>query len=154
MPQGYGRLLGEVKERIRSAQYEATRKVNEELISLYWDIGRLIANRQRNEGWGRSVDETLASDLQTEFSGIGGFSARNIWRMRDLYLTHHDNEKLTPLVAEIGWTHNLVIMEKCKNNLEREFYMRRIRRLAIKDEHTFDFLEPGGEHGERSGRVR
>lgn len=129
-PQDYGRLLGEVKERIRAARYEALRKVNEELISLYWDIGRVIVARQREAGWGKSVVERLAEDLQTEFPGIGGFSARNIWRMREFYLAYHGNEKLTPLVAEIGWTHNLVIMEKCKDELEREFYLRMTRRLG------------------------
>ncbi len=72
--------------------------------------------------------ETLANDLQAEFPGIGGFSARNIWRMRNFYLTYHDNEKLPPLVAEISWTHNLLIMEKCKDDLEREFYLRMSRR--------------------------
>jgi len=129
-PRDYGRLLGEVKERIRAARYEALRKVNTELISLYWDIGRLIVDRQRDAGWGRSVVETLAGDLQAEFPGIGGFSARNIWRMREFYLAYRENEKLTPLVAEIGWTHNLVVMEKCKDDLEREFYLRMTRRLG------------------------
>ena len=129
-PQGYGRLLGEIKERIRSAQYEALRKVNTELISLYWDIGRLIVERQQNAGWGRSVVETLAEDLQAEFPGIGGFSAANLWRMRLFYDTYADNEKLAPMVREIGWSHNLLIMEKCKDDLEREFYLRMTRRLG------------------------
>lgn len=79
IPQDYGHFLGEIKERIRSAQYEALRKVNRELISLYWDIGRLIVERQRGAGWGKSVVENLAEDLQAEFPGIAGFSARNIW---------------------------------------------------------------------------
>ncbi len=130
IPQDYGRLLGEIKERIRSAQYEALRKVNTELISLYWDIGRLIVERQRDAGWGRSVVETLASDLQAEFPGIGGFSAANLWRMRLFYDTYAGNEKLAPLVREIGWTHNLHIMEKCKDDLERKFYLRMSRRLG------------------------
>ncbi len=108
-PQDYGRLLGEIKERIRSAQYEALRKVNRELISLYWDIGRLIVERQRDAGWGKSVVETLASDLQAEFPGIGGFSAANLWRMRHFYDTYAGNEKLAPMVREIGWSHNLII---------------------------------------------
>lgn len=130
IPQDYGRLLGEIKERIRSAQYEALRKVNRELISLYWDIGRLIVERQRDAGWGRSVVETLAEDLRAEFHGIGGFSAANLWRMRLFYDTYADNEKLAPLVREIGWSHNLIIMEKCKDDLEREFYLRMTRRLG------------------------
>lgn len=130
IPQDYGRLLGEVKERIRSAQYEALRKVNRELISLHWDIGRLISERQQDAGWGKSVVETLAEDLQAEFSGISGFSARNIWNMRNFFLTYSENEKLQPLVAEIGWTHNLLIMEKCKDDLEREFYLRMTSKLG------------------------
>lgn len=129
-PQDYGRLLGEIKERIRSAQYEALRKVNRELISLYWDIGRLIVERQQNAGWGKSIVENLANDLQAEFPGIGGFSARNIWNMRNFFLTYSENEKLQPLVAEIGWTHNLIIMEKCKDDLEREFYLRMTWKLG------------------------
>jgi predicted nuclease of restriction endonuclease-like (RecB) superfamily len=135
--QYYGRLLGEIKERIRSAQYEALRKVNTELISLYWDIGRLIVERQRDAGWGNSVVETLASDLQAEFPGIGGFSAPSLWRMRLFYDTYAGNEKLAPMVREIGWTHNLIIMEKCKDDLEREFYLRMTRRLGrIKNVQT------------------
>ena len=61
---------------------------------------------------------------------MAGFSARNIWRMRDFYLTYHRNEKLTPLVAEIGWTHNLVILEKCKDDLQREFYIRMTQKFG------------------------
>ena len=110
-------LLGEIKQRIRSAQYEALKAVNKELISLYWDIGKVIVERQKEEPRGKSVVEQLAKDLQAEFPGIGGFSSRNIWRMRGFYLTYKDSQKLPPLVAEIGWTHNHIILEKCKDNL-------------------------------------
>lgn len=129
-PGNYGELLVEVKQRIRSAQYEALKAVNKELIALYWDIGEAIAIRQQSETWGKSVVEQLAKDLQAEFAGIGGFSARNIWNMRSFYLTYNQNEKLQPMVAEIGWTHNLVIMEKCKDDLEREFYIRMTRKFG------------------------
>jgi len=108
IPQDYGCLLREIEERIRSAPYEALRKVNRESISLYRDIGRLIAERQRDAGWGRSVVEALPADLQAEPLGIGGFSARNIWRMRNFYLTYHEDGKLQPMVAEIGCMHNLL----------------------------------------------
>ncbi len=73
-----GELLVEVKQRIRSAQYEALKAVNKELITLYWDIGRMIVSRQQGETWGESVVEQLARDLQAEFPGINGFSARKI----------------------------------------------------------------------------
>lgn len=131
-PLGYGDLLGEIKERVRSSQYEALRAVNKELIGLYWDIGRMIVERQTREKWGRAVVEKLAQDLHAEFPGIKGFSARNIWRMRDFYLAYFEkNTKLPPLVAEIGWTHNYVILEKCKDDLQREFYIRMTRRFGL-----------------------
>ncbi|MFQ4140914.1 YhcG family protein [Chlorogloeopsis sp. ULAP02] len=126
----YTDLLMEIKQRIRSAQYEALKAVNRELINLYWDIGQMIFTRQQEVGWGKSVVEQLAKDLQAEFPGISGFSARNIWRMRDFYLAYYSKEILPPLVAEIGWTHNIVILEKCKDDIEREFYIRMTRKFG------------------------
>ncbi|MGK7949231.1 MAG: YhcG family protein, partial [Xenococcaceae cyanobacterium] len=126
----YGQLLGEIKQYIRSAQYEALRAVNQKLIALYWDIGKSIVTRQQGETWGKSVVEQLAQDLQQEFPGISGFSARNIWNMRSFYLKYCQNEKLQPLVAEISWTHNLIILQKCKDDLEREFYLRMTRKFG------------------------
>ncbi|MFM6817464.1 MAG: YhcG family protein, partial [Dolichospermum sp.] len=126
----YINLLMEVKQRICSAQYEALKAVNREMINLYWDIGQMIFAKQQNSNWGKSVVEQLSKDLQTEFPGISGFSARNIWNMRNFYVTYSQNEKLQPLVAEIGWTHNIVILEKCKNDLEREFYIKMTRKFG------------------------
>lgn len=130
IPTDYPALLGDVKRRIRAAQYEALKAVNKELIALYWDIGRMIAERQRAEAWGKSVVENLAADLQAEFPGVGGFSAQNLWRMKQFYETYAANEKLSPMVREIGWTHNLIIMSKCKDDLQREFYLRMTRKFG------------------------
>ncbi|MBW4448372.1 MAG: DUF1016 family protein [Spirirestis rafaelensis WJT71-NPBG6] len=126
----YRHLLMEVQQRIRSAQYEALKAVNREMINLYWDIGQMIVIKQQDASWGKSVVEQLAKDLQAEFPGISGFSARNIWNMRNFYVTYSQNQKLQPMVAEIGWTHNLVILEKCKDDLEREFYIRMTRKFG------------------------
>jgi predicted nuclease of restriction endonuclease-like (RecB) superfamily len=126
----YKYFLSDIKQRIRSAQYEALKAVNKELIGLYWDIGRIICDRQQTEGWGKSVVEQLAKDIQSEFPGISGFSARNVWNMRSFYSSYSQSEKLQPMVAEIGWTHNLVILEKCKDDLEREFYIRTTRKFG------------------------
>jgi predicted nuclease of restriction endonuclease-like (RecB) superfamily len=120
----------EVQQRIRSAQYEALKAVNREMINLYWDIGQMIVVKQQDVNWGKSVVEQLAKDLQAEFPGISGFSARNIWNMRNFYVTYSQNEKLQPMVAEIGWTHNLIILEKCKDDLEREFYIKMTRKFG------------------------
>ncbi|MCU0534750.1 MAG: DUF1016 N-terminal domain-containing protein [Hydrococcus sp. Prado102] len=130
IPEEYNNLLIEIKQRIRSAQYEALKAVNKELIALYWDIGKTIVTRQQGETWGRSVVKQLAKDLQNEFPGISGFSARNIWNMRSFYLEYSQNQKLQPLVAEIGWTHNLIVLKKCKDDLEREFYIKMTRKFG------------------------
>jgi predicted nuclease of restriction endonuclease-like (RecB) superfamily len=123
-------LLGEVKERIRRAQYDALRAVNRELIALYWDIGRLIHERQRGRTWGKQIVARLAVDLQREFPGIGGFSASNLWRMKLFFETYSASEILAPLVREIGWSHNVILMEKCGNDLEREFYIRMTQKFG------------------------
>jgi predicted nuclease of restriction endonuclease-like (RecB) superfamily len=120
----YKNLLSDIKERIRDAQYQALKAVNKELISLYWDIGKMIVEKQKGETWGKSVVENLAKDLRNEFSGISGFSASNLWRMKTFYETYQANEILAPLVREIGWSHNIYVFERCKDDLEREFYIR------------------------------
>ncbi len=126
----YGHLLSAIKERIRSAQYEALRAVNKELVTLYWDIGRMIVERQAGPSWGKSVVERLAADLQAEFPGVAGFSASNLWRVKGFYEDYASSEKLAPLVREISWSHNVVIMERCKGPLEREFYIRMTRKFG------------------------
>lgn len=114
----YTTLLNDIKERVRSSQYEALKAVNKVLITLYWDIGHLIVERQASAQWGKSVVEQLAQDLQAEFPGVSGFSASNLWRMRQFYQTYKDSEKLAPMVREIGWSHNVVIFEQCKTVVE------------------------------------
>ncbi len=126
----YQKLLVDIKERIRSAQYEALRAVNKELISLYWDIGKMIVDRQKGDTWGKAVVEDLAKDLQVEFPGMQGFSTQNLWYMRQFFQTYNGNEKLQPLVGEISWTKNLIIMGKCKDDLEREFYIRMTKKFG------------------------
>lgn len=128
--QEYQELLTTLKARIRQAQYDALKAVNRELIALYWDIGREIVKRQEKGSWGKAVVEMLAEDLRKEFPGLGGFSARNVWYMRDFYHTYAGDEKLQPLVAEISWSKHLVIMERCQDPLEREFYIRMTRRMG------------------------
>jgi predicted nuclease of restriction endonuclease-like (RecB) superfamily len=122
--QEYEMLLGALKERIRSAQLEALRSVNREQISLYTDIGRMIVERQQSNTWGKGIVDNLAGDLRKEFPGVNGFSAANLWRMKNFYEAYGGDEKLAQLVREIGWSHNISILEKCKSEQEREFYIR------------------------------
>jgi len=130
LPDSYSRLLAEVKERVRSAQYAALKAVNKELVGLYWDIGRLIVERQEDAAHGSAIAEQLAADLRDGFPGIKGFSRRNVFYMREFYLTYQSLTKVQPLVARIGWTHNLTIMQRCNDPLEREFYIRMTRKFG------------------------
>lgn len=118
-PQEYETLLKALKERIRSAQLQALRSVNSELISLYADIGQMIVEKQQGDTWGKSVVGNLAEDLRKEFPSTNGFSAANLWRMKNFYEMYGTDEKLAQLVREIGWSHNITILEKCKTEHER-----------------------------------
>ena len=113
----------EITKRIRSAQYEALKAVNKEIINLYWEIGRRITEQQKSLGWGRSVVENLSKDIQKEFPGIKGFGARNMWDMARFYAEYQSNEILQPLVAEISWSKHIVILTKCKETQQRQFYI-------------------------------
>lgn len=149
----YQRWLADIKARIRSAQTRAHLAVSRELIQLYWDIGRDIVERQQRLGWGKSVIEQLAEDLQRECPGVEGFSALNLWRMRAFYLAYTadatnlsqaatdstalilsqaatelsqelDGKSLPPSVTQIPWFHNVVLIHKIKNPLLRLWYAR------------------------------
>lgn len=126
----YPALLTEVKARIQSAQYAALKAVNKKLVGLYWDIGRLIVERQKDARHGAAIAERLADDLRDAFPDVGGFSRRNVFYMREFYLLYRDNEKVQPLVAQVGWSHNLLILSRCKDALEREFYLRMTRKFG------------------------
>jgi len=123
LDKNYVSFLNEIKTRIKDAQYSALKAVNKELINLYLEIGKQIVEKQKEFGWGKSIVENLASDLQKEFSGIWGFSIANLWRMRNFYRYYCNNTKLAPMVREISWTKNVIIMEKCKDNQEKKFYI-------------------------------
>ena len=103
----YIEFLREVKQRIYKSQYEAMKSVNKELIDLYWNLGKMIIEKQDQFSWGKSIVENLSQDLQKEFIGIKGFSSQNLWLMRKFFLTYSNNEKLQPLVREISWSKNI-----------------------------------------------
>jgi predicted nuclease of restriction endonuclease-like (RecB) superfamily len=126
----YRQLVADATERVRSGQLSAFRAVNKELLQVYWDLGKMISERQQANGWGDSVVEMLAKDLQKAFPGMSGFSKTNLWRMRAFYLAYRHQEFLPPTVGEIGWSHNYVILEKCKNPNERLFYLQMTRRFG------------------------
>lgn len=110
---------------IKAAQYRALQSVNQQQTALYWSIGQLIVERQQAHGWGKSVVERLAEELQQAFPNTLGYSARNLWRMRSLYEEYSRSDLiLPPVVAEIAWSHNIIILEKCKDEHQRFFYIK------------------------------
>ena len=119
----YLNFKNEITARIRSAQYEALKAVNKEMIALYWEVGKRITEQQTTLGWGKSVVENLSRDIQKEFPGIKGFGVSNMWDMARFYTEYQSNEILQPLVGEISWTKHIVILTKCKETRQRQFYI-------------------------------
>lgn len=126
----YQQLVVDASTRVQTGRLSAYRAVNKELINMYWDLGEMIFERQQENGWGNSVVEMLAKDLQKAFPKTNGLSGANLWRMRAFYLAYHSSEILAPLVREIGWSHNIIIFEKCKDPNERLFYIHQTKRYG------------------------
>jgi predicted nuclease of restriction endonuclease-like (RecB) superfamily len=114
----------EILRLIDAARARAVAAVNKELIDLYWTIGRHIAGKIAHDGWGKGTVESLAAYIQQRQPNARGFSAQNLWRMRQFYETYQARPELSPLVRELSWTHNLLIMSRSHRDEEREFYLR------------------------------
>ncbi|MCL2785566.1 MAG: PDDEXK nuclease domain-containing protein [Propionibacteriaceae bacterium] len=124
VPLGLAASFDELVGIIERAKLNAYRAVNRELIGMYWDIGQYISASLRSGTWGEGVIQQFSEYVQRLFPGIQGFSASNVWRMRQFYDLYSNNEKLAPLVREIPWTHNLIIMSMVKTDEAKEFYLR------------------------------
>ena len=122
---------------IEQARQKAFRAVNRELIEMYWQIGQYISEKVKSNAWGKSIVTEFASFVQSKYVGIKGFSAQNIWRMKQFYETYAGNEKLSPLVRELPWTNNILIMVGAKTDEAREFYLN----LCIKNNYSKRELE-------------
>jgi predicted nuclease of restriction endonuclease-like (RecB) superfamily len=126
----YHPFLEQILTKIQSARYEMLKTVSKQTVSLYWEIGKSVSEQMQDQGWGKSIVEQLSKDLQREFPGIKGFSARNLWNMKSFYEFYIKNEKLQPLVAEIGWTQNCIILEKCKDIHRIEYYLKKTKQMG------------------------
>ncbi len=108
---------------IAEARINALKTVNKELINLYWKVGKYIGEKVNSDNWGKSVVEELSLFIQENHPGIRGFSRRGIFRMKQFYEAYNNFPKVSPLVAQISWTNNIIILSKCKEIEEREFYI-------------------------------
>lgn len=122
---------------IKQSRTNAIRAVNAELINLYWNIGEYISKKIEQSEWGDSVVTELAKFIQTYEPEIKGFSDKNLWRMKQFYETYKDFPKLSTLLREISWSHNLAIFSRCKTAEEREFYLK----LSKQESYSFRELE-------------
>lgn len=109
---------------IETARSRAVAAVNTVLIDLYWQIGEHITRRIAADGWGKGTVQELADYIQHRHPNARGFSSQNLWRMRQFFETYHGHPKLSPLVRELPWSHNLAILTAAKREEEREFYLR------------------------------
>jgi len=122
---------------IKQSRTNAVKAVNAELINLYWNIGEFISRKLELAEWGDSVVTELAKYIQQNEPDIKGFSDKNLWRMKQFYETYKDFPKLSTLLREIGWSHNLAIFSRCKTIEEREFYLK----LAKQENYSFRELD-------------
>lgn len=121
VPEGYAEVLGRLKDRVRSARLAAVRKVNTELLSLYWDIGATIRERQDQHGWGAKVIDKLSRDLRAEFPELTGMSPRNLRYMRTFAGAWPEPIGQQP-VAQLPWGHVTVLLDKVTEPAERDWY--------------------------------
>lgn len=121
IPEGYGELLATVKLEVRAARVLAARVVNVELIELYWRIGKLILDRQEQEGWGTRVIDRLSADLRAEFPGMRGFAQRSLVYMRTFAAAWPDPIAQGP-IAQLPWSHITTLLDKVKDSAARTWY--------------------------------
>jgi predicted nuclease of restriction endonuclease-like (RecB) superfamily len=122
---------------IDESRQNALKKVNEELINMYWKVGEFLSRESEYAAFGDAYIDGIADEIQEAFPGIKGFNRRGLYRMKKFYETYKDNEIVTPLVTQISWTNHLLIMSGCKTDEEREFYIR----LCIKENYSKRQLE-------------
>lgn len=126
------RQFSDIIQLINQSRNNAIKAVNTELINLYWNIGQYISQQIELSVWGDAVVKELAEYLSRTEPDLKGFSDKNLWRMKQFYETYKDYPKLSPLVREISWTNNLIILSRTKTVEEREFYLR----LTIQERYT------------------
>lgn len=120
----YRIFLDKLKEEIITARKKAYQTVNRQLVELYLRIGKDIYEKIEISKWGAGIVERLTKDLQREFPDMKGFSIQNLWRMKQMYQAYKDYPILSPLVRELPWTHNVVILHHTRSMEEKEFYLK------------------------------
>ena len=124
--------FSEVINMIETRRNNAYKKVNEELISLYWDFGKYISEKVNDSNWGDKIVDKLVEFMKREYPTMKGFNRAGIYRMKQFYETYKDNEIVAPLVRQISWTHNVMILGATNSIEEKEFYIK----MCIKNNYS------------------
>ncbi len=120
---GRGARFADVLALIEAAKRRAYQVVNTELVGLYWRLGEHISKKLETAEWGDGVVELLAATIAREHPGMRGFTRRNLFRMRQFYEAYRGDERVSPLVTQLPWTHHLIILSQAKSAPERQFYV-------------------------------
>ena len=124
MPDGYAGVLAEITERIQRCRLRVVLASNSAMVLLYWELGRVILERQEMEGWGARVIDRLSADLRATFPDMGGLSPRNLKYMRAFAAAWPDAAIVQEALAQIPWYHQIALLEKCADAGERLWYAR------------------------------
>jgi predicted nuclease of restriction endonuclease-like (RecB) superfamily len=116
--------FAEILRIIHGGRARAFEAVNVALIDTYWAVGAHLSRKVSEAGWGKGIVQELATWLAAQVPDLKGFSSSNLWRMKQFYEVYQDDENLAPLVRQLSWTHNLIILGQSKQPEEREFYLR------------------------------
>ena len=121
----YRNFIRSLKQKVQLAQIKVARAVNTQLIGLYWELGKLITEKQRAAGWGDAVIDQVARDLTREMDGLKGFSRANLYRMKKFYGFYGEDKNVAQLVRQIPWGHNIRLFEKFKEPETALWYVRK-----------------------------
>jgi hypothetical protein len=117
---------------VESAKYRAYRKVNEELILMYQEVGKYISEKSKEASYGSNFVENVADFFSENYPGLKGFTRRGLYRMKQFYELYKDDEKVSPLVTQLNWTNHLKIMSGSKSREERQFYVK----VAVREKYS------------------
>ena len=124
--------FNEIVNMIETRRNNAYKKVNEELISLYWDFGKYISEKVNDSNWGDKIVDKLVEFMKREYPTMKGFTRRGIYRMKQFYETYKDNEFVSTLLTQISWSNNVKILSSTNSIEEKEFYIK----MCIKNNYS------------------
>jgi predicted nuclease of restriction endonuclease-like (RecB) superfamily len=126
----YNELFNQIIETINSSRFSVYKAINNHLMSLNFEIGKLIVDSQSENNWGKSIVDTLSKDINKIIDGKKGYSPQNLWSMRQFYLEYKDKADLLDLALEIPWGHNMLIIHKIKDETEKVYYLKATNEMA------------------------